>query len=63
MPLVAPGISGDVVPQTQEWTNRLLGKTIGDENNATTFAMSDLPENTHIIPEGQPDANDFEENR
>lgn len=35
MPLVTPEMSGDVVPQTQEWTNRLMGKTIGDENNAT----------------------------
>ncbi|KFY05941.1 hypothetical protein V491_08940 [Pseudogymnoascus sp. VKM F-3775] len=63
MPLVAPQISGDVVPQTQDWTNRLMGKTIGDENNATTFAMSDLPENTRIIPEGQPEKADFQENR
>lgn len=35
MPLVAPQISGNVVPQTQDWTNRLMGKTIGDENNET----------------------------
>ncbi|OBU01361.2 hypothetical protein VE01_00018 [Pseudogymnoascus verrucosus] len=63
MPLVAPQISGDVVPQTQDWTNRLMGKTIGDENSVTTFAMSDLPENTRIIPEGQPAALDFQENR
>ncbi|ELR09391.1 hypothetical protein VC83_03177 [Pseudogymnoascus destructans] len=63
MPLVAPQISGDVVPQTQDWTNRLMGKTIGDENNATTFAMADLPENTRIIPEGQSATADFQENR
>ncbi|OBT90318.1 hypothetical protein VE02_03369 [Pseudogymnoascus sp. 03VT05] len=63
MPLVAPQISGDVVPQTQDWTNKLMGKTIGDENSVTTFAMADLPENTRIIPEGQPAALDFQENR
>ncbi|KFX92073.1 hypothetical protein O988_07440 [Pseudogymnoascus sp. VKM F-3808] len=63
MPLVAPGITGDVVPQTQDWTNRLMGKTIGDESNATTFAMSELPENTRIIPEGQATTMDFQENR
>ncbi|KFY10380.1 hypothetical protein V491_07679 [Pseudogymnoascus sp. VKM F-3775] len=63
MPLVAPEITGDVVPQTQEWTNRLLGKTIGDETTTTTFAMSELPENSRIIPEGQPTSPDFNENR
>lgn len=48
MPLVAPGITGDVVPQTQDWTNRLMGKTIGDESNATVSEHLCQEENSSL---------------
>ncbi|OJD37666.1 pua rna binding domain-containing protein [Diplodia corticola] len=59
MPLVVPGINstGD---KTEEWTNHLVGKKIGDSSDTITFAKKDLPEKHRILKEG--DAMTFDHN-
>jgi len=62
MPLVVPGImaNGD---KNQDWSNKLVGKKIGDAHDEITFAKTDLPEQTRIIKPGQMVTKDFNENR
>jgi len=65
MPLVVPGInnesSGD---KTEEWTNKLVGKKLHEEeSNETTFCKRDLPEKTRVIEPGMMVTKDFVPNR
>ncbi|KAK2067633.1 hypothetical protein P8C59_001355 [Phyllachora maydis] len=53
MPLVVPGISGNPGDKTEAWTNKLVGKKLGDEpSNETTFAKTDLPKETRVVEPG-----------
>ncbi len=44
MPLVVPGISNTTGDKTEEWTNKLVGKTLSDDTSSTTVRY------THIYP-------------
>ncbi|KXX74839.1 Subtilisin inhibitor CLSI-I [Madurella mycetomatis] len=65
MPLVVPGIttndSGDL---TQEWMNKLAGKTLTDEpSSETSFCRKDLPQETRVIEPGMMVTKDFKPER
>ncbi|KAJ4341800.1 hypothetical protein N0V87_001463 [Didymella glomerata] len=51
MPLVVPGIQSK--DGKDDWMSKLMGKSIGDNHNETTFAKQDLPKEHRVI---QPDA-------
>ncbi|PMD14515.1 hypothetical protein NA56DRAFT_610196 [Hyaloscypha hepaticicola] len=65
MPLVVPGInSGDKEnSKTEEWTQKLVGKKIGESNDSTTFAKTDLPKETRVIEPGMMVTKDFKPDR
>ncbi|TVY12666.1 Uncharacterized protein LARI1_G009493 [Lachnellula arida] len=69
MPLVVPGINSNDGSKTEEWTNKLVGKKIGESSDATklneqkTFAKADLPEETRVIQPGSMVTKDFKPNR
>jgi hypothetical protein len=45
MPLVVPGIQTDDGGRTQEWMNKLVGKTLSDEpSSETVSADSYIPQ-------------------
>ncbi|KAI3318284.1 hypothetical protein HD806DRAFT_512401 [Xylariaceae sp. AK1471] len=61
MPLVVPGIndnsSGD---KTQEWTNKLVGKTLSEgSSNENCFCKKDLPQQCRVISPGMMVTKDF----
>lgn len=39
MPLVVPGINSNDGSKTEEWTNKLVGKKIGESSDATVCSM------------------------
>ena len=55
MPLVVPGITssgsskGGSGGSGNDWMNKLMGKTLGDNHNETTFAKKDLPGNHRLV--------------
>ncbi|KAL5389371.1 hypothetical protein PMIN06_000376 [Paraphaeosphaeria minitans] len=53
MPLVVPGIQSQGGEQIDEWTNKLMGKKIGDNHDEVTFAKKDLPSEHRVL---QPDS-------
>ncbi|KAH8889622.1 translation machinery-associated protein 20 [Thozetella sp. PMI_491] len=60
MPLVVPGVTTNAVDRTEEWTNKLVGKSLTDEpSTETTFCKADLPQPTRIIQPGQMTTRDF----
>ncbi|KAF7550824.1 hypothetical protein G7046_g7897 [Stylonectria norvegica] len=64
MPLVVPGINSTSGDKTEEWTNKLVGKKLSDEDsNETVFCKRELPEETRIIEPGTMVTKDFKENR
>jgi hypothetical protein len=64
MPLVVPGITSQPKDKTEEWSNKLVGKTLSEsESNETCFCKRDLPEETRIISPGMMVTKDFRENR
>ncbi|KAG0649814.1 hypothetical protein D0Z07_3827 [Hyphodiscus hymeniophilus] len=65
MPLVVPGInSGGDASKTEEWTNKLVGKTLGEgSSNEVNFAKADLPKETRVIQPGQMVTKDFNPDR
>ncbi|KAE9376696.1 hypothetical protein N431DRAFT_479870 [Stipitochalara longipes BDJ] len=64
MPLVVPGItSGGDKSKTDEWTQKLVGKKIGENHDATTFAKTDLPKETRVIEPGMMVTKDFKPDR
>jgi len=48
MPLVVPGINS-TGGGGSNWTTKLMGKTLGNDNNETTFAKKDLPQNHRVV--------------
>ncbi|PHH58503.1 hypothetical protein CDD82_2942 [Ophiocordyceps australis] len=64
MPLVVPGITSTDGSKTQEWQNKLVGKTISDtETNATMFCKTELPEKHRIVEPGGIMTRDYHEDR
>ncbi|CAG7555364.1 uncharacterized protein B0J16DRAFT_389678 [Fusarium flagelliforme] len=65
MPLVVPGINSTSGDKAEEWTNKLVGKKLSDEESSTetVFAKRDLPQETRIIEPGMMVTKDFKEDR
>ncbi|KAL6880849.1 hypothetical protein J3F83DRAFT_8884 [Trichoderma novae-zelandiae] len=66
MPLVVPGIMTNSDDKTQDWANKLVGKTFSEtetESNETTFCKRDLPEVHRIIKPGSIVTKDFRPER
>ncbi|PHH65037.1 hypothetical protein CDD81_3435 [Ophiocordyceps australis] len=64
MPLVVPGITSTDNSKTEEWQNKLVGKTISEtESNATMFCKTDLPEKHRIVGPEQMMTRDYHEDR
>ncbi|KAK3203928.1 hypothetical protein GRF29_106g1078331 [Pseudopithomyces chartarum] len=53
MPLVVPGLQSKGGDKIDEWTNKLMGKKIGDDHDEVTFAKQDLPKEHRVL---QPDS-------
>ncbi|KAG7288190.1 hypothetical protein NEMBOFW57_007719 [Staphylotrichum longicolle] len=50
--------------KTQEWMNKLAGKTLGDEpSSETSFCKRDLPQQTRVIEPGMMVTKDFNPDR
>jgi hypothetical protein len=45
MPLIDPVTQGKSGGGASDWMTKLMGKTLGDKSNETTFAKKDLPQN------------------
>ncbi|KAL2131801.1 hypothetical protein VTI74DRAFT_4602 [Chaetomium olivicolor] len=66
MPLVVPGVTADNMgdDKTQEWMNKLAGKTLCDgPSSETTFCKADLPKETRVIEPGSMVTKDFKPDR
>ncbi|KJZ73314.1 hypothetical protein HIM_07318 [Hirsutella minnesotensis 3608] len=68
MPLVVPGVTNvsanDANAANQQWTDKLVGKTLSDsESNETMFCKKDLPKEHRIVAPGDLVTKDFNENR
>ncbi|KAI6785526.1 uncharacterized protein J7T54_007169 [Emericellopsis cladophorae] len=49
MPLINP-VQSNPKDLTEEWMNKLMGKTISDsESSATAFSKKDLPEGHRVV--------------
>merc|ERR1712087_497612 len=53
MPLVVPGVQSQGGDAIDTWTNKLIGRTLGDDHSETTFAKQDLPKEHRVL---QPDS-------
>ncbi|KAJ5827438.1 hypothetical protein N7447_004201 [Penicillium robsamsonii] len=62
MPLVVPGINSSMGDKP-EWINKLMGKTISDTSNETSFAKKDLPKSHRILKPGDAQTEDYIPNR
>ncbi|VUC26212.1 unnamed protein product [Clonostachys rosea] len=61
MPLVDSQATGD---KNVEWQNKLVGKTLHDEETTeTTFSKKELPEKHRIVKPGQMMTRDFRVDR
>ncbi|KAJ2966251.1 hypothetical protein NQ176_g10235 [Zarea fungicola] len=64
MPLVLPNQEPNPTSKTEEWQNKLVGKTVNDTaSNETNFCKRELPQQTRIITPGSMVTKDFNENR
>jgi len=52
MPLVVPGLTSSSKDKSEEWSNKLMGKKLGDASDEVTFAKRDLPEQHRVVKEG-----------
>jgi hypothetical protein len=43
MPLVVPGITSSDSSKTEEWSNKLVGKKIGENSDATASLLEYIP--------------------
>ncbi|KAL1860525.1 hypothetical protein Daus18300_009157 [Diaporthe australafricana] len=61
MPLVVPGVTNQPDNKTEEWTNKLVGKKITEDetSNEISFAKRELPEKHRIITPGAMVTKDF----
>ncbi|KAI1420812.1 hypothetical protein F5Y12DRAFT_787993 [Xylaria sp. FL1777] len=64
MPLIVPGITDKSGGLTQEWTNKLVGKTVSDDSHSeTNFCKKDLPQQCRVIQPGMMVTKDFNPDR
>ncbi|OAA54656.1 Proteinase inhibitor I78 [Cordyceps fumosorosea ARSEF 2679] len=64
MPLVLPNQNPGPSTKTEEWQNKLVGKTLNETaTNETNFCKRDLPEFTRIIKPGSVITKDLREDR
>ncbi|KAI0404621.1 hypothetical protein F4802DRAFT_225161 [Xylaria palmicola] len=65
MPLVVPGITDNKsADPTQEWTNKLVGKTVSEDSHSeTNFCKRDLPQECRVIQPGMMVTKDFKPDR
>jgi hypothetical protein len=49
MPLVVPGITNKSSGSSEDWQSKLMGKTLGESSDTTTFAKQDLPKEHRVI--------------
>ncbi|KAJ5329311.1 hypothetical protein N7452_009701 [Penicillium brevicompactum] len=62
MPLVVPGINSSMGDKS-DWVNKLMGKTIGDNSNETSFAKQDLSQSHRVLKPGDMKTMDHDPNR
>ncbi|KAH7026586.1 uncharacterized protein B0I36DRAFT_330948 [Microdochium trichocladiopsis] len=65
MPLVVPDLaSSSSEDRNQEWTTKLVGKTVNDDGHSeTNFCKKDLPENCRVLTPGAMATRDFRPDR
>ncbi|KAL1857113.1 hypothetical protein VTK73DRAFT_8103 [Phialemonium thermophilum] len=63
MPLVVPGVTTKPADKTEEWRNKLVGKSLSDKSTETTFCKTELPQATRVIEPGQMVTKDFNPDR
>ncbi|KAI1367667.1 hypothetical protein F5Y08DRAFT_297936 [Xylaria arbuscula] len=64
MPLVVPGVTDNSKDLTQEWQNKLVGKTVSEDSHSeTNFCKKDLPEQCRVITPGMMVTKDFRPGR
>ncbi|KAI0506558.1 hypothetical protein F5B22DRAFT_446683 [Xylaria bambusicola] len=64
MPLVVPGVTDNSGDLTQEWQNKLVGKTVSDDSHSeTNFCKKDLPEKCRVITPGMMVTKDYRPDR
>ncbi|OTB05529.1 hypothetical protein M426DRAFT_319799 [Hypoxylon sp. CI-4A] len=64
MPLVIPSITENSEDKTNEWSGKLVGKTVSDEaHSETNFCKKDLPEQCRVIQPGMMVTRDFRPDR
>ncbi|KAF2813388.1 uncharacterized protein BDZ99DRAFT_255066 [Mytilinidion resinicola] len=65
MPLVIPGLQSKdgASSSSDDWTNKLMGKKIGETSDTTTFAKQELPKEHRVIKEGDMASMDFKPDR
>ncbi|KAG8167624.1 hypothetical protein KVR01_003313 [Diaporthe batatas] len=65
MPLVVPGVTNAPDSKTEEWSNKLVGKKITDDetSNEVNFARRELPEKHRVIAPGTMVTKDFHADR
>ncbi|KXJ91911.1 hypothetical protein Micbo1qcDRAFT_161956 [Microdochium bolleyi] len=60
MPLVVPGVTSSSNDPNEEWSAKLVGKTVSDDaHSETNFCKKDLPEQHRIITPGTNVTRDF----
>ncbi|OTB15918.1 hypothetical protein K445DRAFT_317548 [Daldinia sp. EC12] len=60
MPLVVPGINDNSQDKTTEWSSKLVGKTVSDNDHSeTNFCKKDLPQQCRVIQPGMMVTKDF----
>jgi len=52
MPLVVPGLQSSSKDKSHDWSNKLMGKKLGDTSDEITFAKKDLPQQHRVVKEG-----------
>ncbi|CAJ2513233.1 Uu.00g013520.m01.CDS01 [Anthostomella pinea] len=64
MPLVVPGVTSSSGDKTEEWRNKLVGKTVSDDSHSeTNFCKKELPEQCRVIKPGMMVTKDFQPDR
>jgi len=63
MPLVDPVTTSAGGDKTAQWQSKLVGKKLGENSDAVTFAKADLPKETRVIEPGMMVTKDFKPER
>ncbi|KAF2471955.1 uncharacterized protein BDR25DRAFT_302781 [Lindgomyces ingoldianus] len=63
MPLVVPGIQSKDGSSSEDWSNKLMGKKLGDAHDNMTFAKQDLPKEHRVLKPDSMSTMDFKPDR